>query len=99
MPAPARTDHFSLGVHAQPTRGAKFFLSSTTRRSPSRPSRATWMFGREAEHGVLVEVAAADAHQHRMAATGPARSASVSWNGMNAFISVPLLSSHGGVYS
>src|SRR5437764_329964 len=33
MPVPARYDHFSLGFQAQPTRGAKFDLSSEIRKS------------------------------------------------------------------
>jgi hypothetical protein len=35
----------ALGVHAHPTRGAKFNLSSSTSRPPSSPLRDTLMLG------------------------------------------------------
>src|SRR5918912_2885360 len=98
MPVPARYDHLSLGVHAQPTRGAKFFLSSKIRRSPSRPSRATWMFGAKRRtvpsYTSPLPMRTSVGWHDRSCTFGV-----VSWQGIDAFISVPFLSSHGGVYS
>src|SRR5919197_3609607 len=98
MPVPARYDHLSLGVQAQPMRGAKFFLSSKIRRSPRRPSRATWMFGAKRStvfsYTSPLPMRTITGWHARFCTFGV-----VSWHGSDAFISVPFLSSHGGVYS
>src|SRR5207248_5255720 len=98
MPVPARNDHLSLGFHAQPARGAKFFLSSKISRSPSRPSRATWMFGAN-RRGVFsytspLPMRTITGWHARFCTFGV-----VSWHGSDAIISVPFASNHGGVYS
>ena len=66
MPAPARTDHASLGVQAHPTRGAKFNLSSSIRRPPRRAVAGDLDVRIEPDVQPLVEVAVADPDQHGM---------------------------------
>src|SRR3954447_11093192 len=98
MPAPERNDVFSVGLNAQPTRGAKLVLSSEISRSPRRPSRATWMFGAK-RSGVPsytspLPIRTSVGWQARSCTFGV-----VSWHGIDAFINVPFASYHGGVYS
>src|SRR5436309_2542406 len=98
MPVPARYDHFSLGFQAQPIRGAKFVLSSEIRRSPRRPSRATWMFGAKRStvfsYTSPLPIRTSVGWHARFCTCGV-----VSRHGIDAFINVPFASNQGGVYS
>src|SRR5215510_16489957 len=98
MPVPARYEVLSVGFHAQPARGAKFFLSSKIKRSPRRPSRATWIFGAKRStvfsYTSPLPMRTITGWHARFWTFGV-----VSWHGMDAFINVPFASNHGGVYS
>ena len=94
---PARTDHFSrVPGPAEARREVQFVVEDEPVAQASVP-RHLDVRG-EAKRAVLVDVAAANPHQHGMGERSCTFGV-VSWNGMSAFISVPFLSSDGGMYS
>jgi hypothetical protein len=65
-PAPARIDQFGPGVHGPADARREVLLVVVDQRPPSSAVARRLDVGREPDGRVLVEVALADAHQHRM---------------------------------